>query len=197
MREKAKRKVPFAIKIVLIALVAVVMFGGGLFAKMQYEQGVMTPLNTGEVISGVYAINNGFVSFYLVKNGDQYLMIDAGNDIRQTEAALEQLKIPVDAIKAVLLTHSDGDHITTLSLFSDAQIYLPALEVQMIDGTTRRSPMGHNRLEQDYIALDDGEEVNLLGFDVRCISTPGHTPGSMCFLLDGRYPRKSILNKMT
>jgi len=187
MQKKVKRKVPIAIKIVLIVLAVVVLFGGGLFAKMQYEQSVMIPLNTGEVISGVYAISNGFVNCYLVQNGDEYLMIDAGNDVRQTEAALEQLKIPADAIKAILLTHSDSDHTTALSLFPEAQVYLPALETQMIDGTTRRSPMGHNHLEWNYISLKDGEEISLFGFDVQCISTPGHTPGSMSYLLDGRY----------
>ena len=187
MKKKAKRKVPVAIKIVLIILVVAMLFCGGMFAKMQYEQSIMKPLDTGEVIPGVYVINNGFVNFYLLQNDDRYLMVDAGNDVRNTEVALEQLKIPMDAIYAILLTHSDADHTTTLSLFPDAQIYLPALETQMIDGTTRRSPMGHNRLEQDHITLDDGEEINLLGFDVRCISTPGHTPGSMCFLIDGSY----------
>lgn len=187
MQRKKKRKTPVAIKIILVALAIVVVFGGGIFAKIQYEQSIMTPLDTGQVVPGIYAVNNGFVNFYLVQSGDSHLMIDAGNDEQQTSASLEQLGIETDAVKAVLLTHSDSDHIATLSLFPDAQIYLPTLETQMIDGTTRRSPMGYNHLKVEYISLADGEELNLLGFDIKCISTPGHTPGSMSFLLDGQY----------
>lgn len=187
MQQKKKVKFPLPMKIVLTVVAVVVLFAGGIFAKMQYEQSIMNPLNTGEVVPGVYVVNNGFVNFYLVASGDEYLMIDAGNDIKQTEAALEDLHISADAVSTILLTHSDNDHIATLSLFRDAQIYLPSLEAQMIDGTTRRSLMGHNHLEQDYTALNDGERINLLGLNIECISTPGHTPGSMSYLLDGRY----------
>jgi len=187
MRNHAKRKVPIAIKLLLAVLAVAVLLGGGLFAKMQYEQSIMTPLATGEVIPGIYAVNNGFVNCYLAGQGDEYLMIDAGNDIRQTKAALEQLDISPDAVKAVFLTHSDSDHAAALSLFPDAQVYLPALETQMIDGTTKRSPMGYNQLDREYIPLEDGAVITSAGFHVRCISTPGHTPGSMSFFVDGRY----------
>lgn len=187
MQAQKKRRVPLLVKIILIVLAIILLLGGGFFAKMQYEQSIMSPLDSGEVIPSVYAVNNGFVNFYLLKSGDQYLMIDAGNNQKQTETALADLQIPADAVSSILLTHSDGDHVAALSLFPNAKVYMPALETQMIDGTTRRSPMGHNRLELDYTSLEDGETIDLMGFDILCISTPGHTPGSMSFLLDGRY----------
>ena len=185
MEKKAKRRLPLAVKIILGLLVVVLLCGGGLFAKMSYEQSIMTPLPTGEVIPGVYAVNNGFVNSYLVSSGEEYLMVDGGNDLGKTESALLQLGIPAEKVKAVLLTHSDADHVASLSLFPAAQVYLPALESQMIDGTTRRSPMGYNHLDREVTFLEDGQELEALGKVVRCFATPGHTPGSMSYLFDG------------
>jgi len=186
MKPKTKMKLPFLLKIILIIVLILILAAGGLVGKMRYEQGMMQPLPTGETIPGIYAINDGFVNIYLVRSGNEYLMIDAGNRTEQVKTGLEELGIAADAVKVILLTHSDYDHIAALSLFPDARIYLPEAEVQMLDGTVKRSPMGYNHLEYDYTTVADGEELDLLGLNIRCISTPGHTPGSMSFLLDNR-----------
>ncbi|MEA4815020.1 MAG: MBL fold metallo-hydrolase [Oscillospiraceae bacterium] len=35
----------------------------------------------------------------------------------------------------------------------------------------------------DYVAVDDGEELNYGGHSLRCVLTPGHTPGHMCLYM--------------
>ncbi len=42
-------------------------------------------------------------------------------------------------------------------------------------------------LPRPFRKLTDGEELVLGGCRVKAIATPGHTPGSMAYLLDGRY----------
>ena len=32
--------------------------------------------------------------------------------------------------------------------------------------------------------IEDKEVINIAGFQIQCIWTPGHTPGGMCFLIE-------------
>lgn len=36
------------------------------------------------------------------------------------------------------------------------------------------------------VLLDDGDRLDIPGFDIRALVTPGHTAGSLCLLVDGR-----------
>jgi hydroxyacylglutathione hydrolase len=38
----------------------------------------------------------------------------------------------------------------------------------------------------DMIKTDNGDKVDVGGLEVQLIHTPGHTPGSQCFLVDNR-----------
>lgn len=38
----------------------------------------------------------------------------------------------------------------------------------------------------DYIAVEDGDALHYGGYDLRCVSMPGHTPGHMCLYMPER-----------
>lgn len=38
----------------------------------------------------------------------------------------------------------------------------------------------------DLIKSDNGDKIDVGGLEIQLLHTPGHTPGSQCFLLDGR-----------
>ena len=44
-----------------------------------------------------------------------------------------------------------------------------------------------NSIPTAYTALSDGEQVAVEGVKIAAIATPGHTPGSMSYLVEGRY----------
>ena len=39
----------------------------------------------------------------------------------------------------------------------------------------------------DFKILDDEEEFELIGHKFKTLKTPGHTNGSLCFLMDNKY----------
>ena len=171
---------------ILIAILVIILVGFSF--KMKSEMKKMHVIETKEVVQNVFAVNNGFVNMFLVKDSDDYIAIDAGADANVIKEELKKLNIDTAKVVAVFLTHSDGDHTAALSTFSNAKIYLSRDEEQMINGKTAKMMFKHNSISRkDYTLLDDGQKIFIGKIQIACISTPGHTPGSMSYLVNDKF----------
>jgi glyoxylase-like metal-dependent hydrolase (beta-lactamase superfamily II) len=78
--------------------------------------------------------------------------------------------------------------VGAIKLFTIAGIYLSAIEAQMIDGRKSRFLFFGNKIDsKDYTLIADQQIVKIGNIVVKGILTPGHTPGSMCYLLNDKY----------
>jgi glyoxylase-like metal-dependent hydrolase (beta-lactamase superfamily II) len=118
---------------------------------------------------------------------NQYIAIDAGNNEKRVRQELDKLKVDPDRVVAVFLTHTDADHVAALGLFRNAVIYISKAEEQMINGQTSRFLIFKNKLGYPYKLLEDNQILDASGLKVRGILIPGHTPGSMCYLVNDVY----------
>jgi len=155
--------------------------------KSQAEYKKMTPSDTQEIIPGIYSIKNDYVNFYCIKNGDKYIAVDAGLDNELSQSEFKKMGINPEDVSTVLLTHTDYDHVAALKLFKNAKVYLSDQEEQMINGKTHRQLIFGNKIDSTYQLLHDGQVLNVSDLDIKCILTPGHTPGSMSYLIGGKY----------
>jgi glyoxylase-like metal-dependent hydrolase (beta-lactamase superfamily II) len=128
------------------------------------------------------------VNLFLVKTGPGIIAIDAGQSAQGIAEALRGAGFAIDAVRHVFLTHSDSDHAGGLGAFGWAMVYLGAEEEPLITGQrTRFLGLTHSpRLAVPYTLLSDGQTLELYGATVRVIATPGHTPGSTSYLVDGQ-----------
>jgi glyoxylase-like metal-dependent hydrolase (beta-lactamase superfamily II) len=153
----------------------------------------MNPAGTGQISdTGIYAVKNRISSVFFIKTDSGYIMIDAGADMQRLEGSLKEISIDANDVNWIFLTHSDGDHVAALPLFPNADIYMGKDELPLINGTAKRSPFGGNTMPEGIdinkiIAVSDSQEILLGGMNVKCIKAPGHTPGSMAYLVDGKY----------
>jgi glyoxylase-like metal-dependent hydrolase (beta-lactamase superfamily II) len=89
-------------------------------------------------------------------------------------------------IKAILLTHCHFDHIGAVKELKerlDAPVVIPKGE-EIVAGSTayNLSAMFGCPLTLEYDrTIDDGEELKFGSLSLKAISTPGHTPGGMCY----------------
>lgn len=91
-------------------------------------------------------------------------------------------------IKAVLLTHAHFDHAGNAKKLQDdgAKIYISEKdEPKLLNGGNLASDFGR---KFDFVKADgtfsDGEELTLEGIKIKVIATPGHTDGSVTFMVD-------------
>ena len=169
------------------ALPIFVVLSGGVLVKLYLETRQMNSLETGKIVTSVYAVQDSYVNLFLVKTNNTYIAFDAGNDKSFVQQGLEKLHIDPKRIAAVFLTHSDVDHVAAIRLFPNAAIFLSKAEEQMVNGQTRRFLFMKNHLAPPYELVEDNQVITISGLKIKGILTPGHTPGSMCFLVNDTY----------
>lgn len=176
------------IKVLAVLLGMIILLLLGYFMKAQYEIKTMHSLETQEILENIFTLKDSFTNMYLIKDGEEYIAFDAGNDINNIKTELEKLHIHPQQVKTVLLTHSDSDHTAALSLFENANVYLSKPEEKLLNGETSRFLFFGNTIDADpYLLLEDQEELLLANTSIKCILLPGHTPGSMAYLINDKY----------
>lgn len=93
------------------------------------------------------------------------------------EGLMEFVKQQNININYILLTHSHIDHTYMVERLvkrhKDIKVYISDAESQYYDYSIT-----------NMIKLHDGDNIKIGNSNVSCILTPGHTRGSMCFLLE-------------
>lgn len=173
--------------VVLLFLVILVAASFLYLNAMNAELAKMTPLDTQEVIPGVYAVRDTYVNLYVVRCSGGLIAIDAGQDAGQVQAGIEQLGLKPGDVAALFLTHTDTDHVGAVGLFENAQVYIGQGEEQMVNGQTKRAYIFSNPALRAHKTLADGQQIQAAGCSVTGIAAPGHTPGSMVYLISPGY----------
>jgi hydroxyacylglutathione hydrolase len=186
----------FSVKRFFISLgialgIVIILFAGtvGFYMyKFHNEVVKMSAINTVEIIPGITAIKDvSFVNFYLIKGKDCFIAIDAGADIKASKKEFAKLNIDPAKISACFFTHTDYDHIADIDLFKNAKLYISKDEEQMVDGRTAKFLFFKNKINAKFNLFDDGNEFEIDGVKIKCVLTPGHTPGSTSFIVNGKY----------
>jgi len=129
----------------------------------------------------------GWSSVCLLQDETHLVLLDTGGPgyVPLLQAGLEERGLRADEVTDVLITHCHWDHVSNFTLFPNARIVVPRLEMewasQQLPGTWHLADLHIGRLLEMGAAVhlaDDGEQV-LPG--VSAISTPGHTPGHVAY----------------
>jgi glyoxylase-like metal-dependent hydrolase (beta-lactamase superfamily II) len=93
-------------------------------------------------------------------------------------------------IRHILLTHAHPDHINGLEQMLQATsglVYLHSDEINYMREVAHSFGMSVDfitRQSSSLMAVSDGDKILVGEIPVQCLHTPGHTPGSQCFLAE-------------
>lgn len=138
------------------------------------------------ISDGFSILNFGYVASYVLDAGDSLVAFDAGISKSTLLAQMKRLNLDASKVQNVYCTHSDPDHVGGVGALPNAKAHISRAEVSMLDGTVPRffGKVHSKPLPFAYETLEDGQEMLIGTARIRCISTPGHTAGSMSFLIN-------------
>ncbi|WP_294348156.1 MBL fold metallo-hydrolase [uncultured Clostridium sp.] len=128
------------------------------------------------IIAGIYE-----EVAYIVMDEDtkDAFIVDPGGNGELIEAEVKAL----DAnIKYILITHGHFDHVGAVEYIADkfnVPFYISKEDEEWI--SKDNYVFGNLRKADGY--LSEGDSLKIGNKDVKVISTPGHTPGGLCFLV--------------
>ena len=127
---------------------------------------------------------------YLVweEGKDKAVLVDAGLN---TELILDFIRKKGLNLEAVLLTHGHPDHLVGAAEIAEAtgaDVYLNSIEAKVVEMMPEMilAMLGIDELKtpEEFKPLEDGQVLELAGLKIKVLHTPGHSPGSVSFLVE-------------
>jgi len=115
---------------------------------------------------------------------DRALIVDPGEEAPKLLNAIEQLGVTLDGI---LLTHTHFDHVgavAPVAKATGAEVWVPELEKPVLADIMSFVPWAGFGPYESWDAehtVSGGEKLELAGFEIDVIFTPGHSPGHVTY----------------
>ena len=132
---------------------------------------------------------------YLIINNDEALVVDPTIGLDKYINDINNYKI-----KGVLLTHGHIDHIATVNLF-DCKVYIYEDEVNKLYNNHLNlcDMFGYDFQFENHeiVKLKNNDVILFSGKEIKVIHTPGHTNGSISFVIDNMICTGDTLFQMS
>ena len=126
-----------------------------------------------------YPLGSYQTNCYIVYDDDfgECIVIDPGYEPETVLLAVKRLK---KNLAAILLTHGHFDHVGAvkdLVAETDCKVYIHEYDLAL-PATLTAGPLYYTDV------YDEGDVLQLAGLTIRVLHTPGHTPGSVCLMIE-------------
>ena len=143
----------------------------------------MSRMNIKYMVRGMVSTN-----IYLVQNTDtqEIFVVDPADDAEGIAAAVDEMG---GTLAAILLTHGHHDHILAVDALREkygVPVIAHELEQAVLGDPSLNLSASHGftcAVAADRL-VKEGDILEIAGFSVRVLHTPGHTAGSSCYYIE-------------
>lgn len=185
----------------LAGFLALLVVFAVLFASFRGRGVAKVPLLDGStitVVPGIHLLGNlGPSAAYVVETSEGLVLIDSGLDRDAQVLKSEMAKLGLDwkRLHAIFLTHVHGDHsggAERLRSETGAKVYAGQADATVLrSGESREAFFGTFKMPDHSphpttvdIELEGQETIAFGNARLQALDTPGHTPGSTCYLIE-------------
>lgn len=120
---------------------------------------------------------------YFVLNGKECLVIDPATNSKKI---LEFAKENNVKIKAILLTHGHFDHCSATQSLQNTgiKVYTSKFDYEILKNSPKDFGLNPTKGFTADFVVEDNQEIDLIGLNIKVITTPGHTEGCVSYLID-------------
>lgn len=176
------------VRVILVLVGALLLAAGLLFISMPKPDGPRA-----EATSKIAGVLSPQMFAWVIRTEHGAALIDTGLD-GGAAAILAELKrqgLSADQVHTVFITHGHADHTSGALVFNKAKVYAGRADIPLMRGTEKPvklprlfSMMGSPpAVPAEILPLEGGETIDADGVPVKVIHVPGHTDGSMMYLV--------------
>ncbi len=158
------------------------------------------------IFGNIYFVGTRDASTHIIDTGRGLILIDAGMN-ETLDVVIDNIRevgLSEKDIKIILLSHGHYDHAgacVRLKKMCGAKIYLGKGDLKMVTGeeNTSLSELFGVKFSDFFtpdVLLSNGDKITLGNTEILCLSTPGHTDGTMSFFFNVDTNGKTYLAGM-
>ncbi len=147
-----------------------------------------------KIFGNLYYVGDKKVCMHLVDTNKGLILFDSGysHNFNSLIKSVEKLGFKCDDIKYVIHSHGHFDHFGGGDRLRDlygAKILMSKADTELLKEMPKRALMELAPEKDAGICwpdetISDGDIIELGNTQIKCVSAPGHTPGTMAFFFD-------------
>jgi glyoxylase-like metal-dependent hydrolase (beta-lactamase superfamily II) len=179
-------------RIVKWAALLLLLGVAGLVGAVAWTVRSTLPIRQDVALEGVQVVKDGLVSIFILELAPGAVaLIDAGSDPegKAVLAALARRGLGPEAVKAILLTHGDYDHVSGAPRFPAAEVVAMEGDVALAEGRAQRGLLAYHPARPTGLkvarSLTGDGALEVGGLQIRYFAVPGYSAGSAAYLARG------------
>lgn len=121
---------------------------------------------------------------YLLQKDDEVLIIDPGSAAKRIS---EKIELSQGKLVGILLTHGHFDHIGAVDFLVKkyhCPVYISVDDVKMLRNEQYNNLAGYTASVTSEVCYLESENLKIGKFDIKILFTPGHSNGSVMFIIE-------------